>query len=286
LKKTTILIVAVVSIVVLIFLGAQYISSEDFTLENPYWNGIASLSAINAHPLYDISSLPNASASDTLLIISPQRNYTADESQKIAAFAQAGGRVVIMDDFGDANSLLSAMGSPITINQTPLCDYDSYYVNYSFPAAKDIVSSPETANVSQIVFNHPAALDVSGNSHLLASTTDHGWLDTNDNAALDGNERFGKYCLAAKADYGSGEIIVVSDPDLFINSMIDLGDNRAFMAGILPGTVWVDASHGRGVTPVGVVYYALKYDILAQAAILLLAIGCGIVYVKRREIFK
>ncbi len=280
-KKTTLLITAVAVILVLLFLGRMYFSEADFNLENPSWNGVSGLSA---KPLYDFSDLSGAGVSDTLLIMSPQQNYTAAESDKITTFMRNGGKVVVMDDFGQGNSLLRSINSPITFNTVPLCEYDNYYINHSFPIVKNFNPSRETLNVSQLVFNHPVSLNLSGDAYPLAMTANTAWLDVNGNSELDGNERMSTYTVAARADYGNGELLVVGDPDIFINSMVDQGDNKVFMSDVLTGNVWVDVSHGRGLTTAGAVYYALKYDVQAQIDVILLTFIFGIILAKRRDI--
>jgi hypothetical protein len=283
-KNTTLIITAVAIIVALVFIGRMYLSEADFSLDNPYWNGASGLSSANVKPLYAISDLSGVGATDTLLIMSPERDYTADESAKVAAFLRGGGKVVVMDDFGNASSLLDSINSPITINPVPLCEYDNYYINHSFPIVNNIIPSGYTANVSELVFNHPVSLNLSSDAYPLASTAETGWLDVNDNYRMDGSERLGSYSVVAMANYGSGELLVIGDPDIFINSMTDKGDNKIFMDNVLKGVVWMDVSHGRDVSPAGVVFYILKYDPGVQAALVVLVFALGLVYVKRRNI--
>ena len=93
------------------------------------------------------------------------------------AFLQQGGRVVVLDDFGTANSLLRSINSPITIQHTALCQDLDYYKKPSFPIVRGVKNSSLTVNVSELVFNHPAPLHVAGDAEVLASTTIMGWLD-------------------------------------------------------------------------------------------------------------
>jgi hypothetical protein len=90
--------------------------------------------------------------------------------------------------------------------------------------------------------------------------------------------------VAAIAQYGNGRLIVISDPDLCINSMLDLGDNRIFLSNILRGDIWIDVSHGRGLTPLGAVYYGVKYDPRVQISIVLLIFAGSYAYVCRRPL--
>lgn len=279
-KKTTLLVVIAAVAVLAIIMVRFYVTDDDFRLTNPSWNGLYGM-ARDAQPLYNMSGLADAGNGDTLMIIGPAANFTPGESSQVAQFLYRGGRVVVMDDFGKANSLLKNIGSPVTINPVPMCQYENYYINRSFPAITDIAASSYTVNVSKLVFNHPAVLNVPGNADVIASTSKDAWLDYNDNARLDTNERTGVYIVAARYNMGRGELIVVSDADVFINSMLDKGDNRLFLKGLSRGQVLVDVSHGSAVTPMGVVFYTLKYDILAQLAVLLLILVACISYIGR-----
>jgi hypothetical protein len=269
-KKTALLVAFVCLIAVVVLAARFYFSDGDFNMTNPAWNGISNI--IGARPLYGLSGLSGVSSADTLLIIGPAENYTYDESLQVSSFLRRGGSVVVMDDFGKANSMLRAIDSPISINPVPLCQYDNYYKNQTFPIISNIADTPYTKNVSTLVMNHPVALDVTGDAEIIASTSGYGWLDRNCNSMLDNGERAGTYPVAACSDYGNGELIVVSDPDLFINGMLDKGDNLVFMRGLLHGNVWADVSHGHSVSPLGRIYYPLRYDPVVQLAALALII--------------
>lgn len=283
-RKTTLLVTAVAIIILLVFAGRLYFSEADFILENPSWNGYSSVSGADLLPIYDIADLSGLGASDTLLVVSPTENYTQEESDMVYTFLQKGGTVIVMDDFGKANSLLEGIDSPITIYSEPLCEYENYYKNHTFPIVSNINPSDEMANVSKLTFNHPALLNVSGSAYTLAYTSSRAWIDYNDNGMLDGQEKLGTYTVVARADYGNGRLLVISDPDLFINSMINMEDNRVFMDNIFKGTVWIDVGHGRGLTPIGSVYYMIKYDLKVQISIILLLIAGGYAYLRRRDI--
>ena len=286
-KKTTIIIAAATVIILLALVGRMYFSVADFSIDNPSWNGLSSLPGINLQPLYDTANLSAFDATGTtLLIVSPTRNYTAGESATVASFLKRGGKVVVMDDFGKADSLLNDIGSPITIYPVPLCDYEDYYINHSFPVISSISPSPEMANVNELVLNYPASLNVSGSAFALARTSGYGWLDFNDSGQYDGVEPMGTYTVVAKANYGAGQLLVVSDPDIFTNGMLGLGDNSVFMDNILKGNVLFDASHGRSVTPAGVAYFAVKYDAVIQVIIILSLISGGFVFLQRHRIYK
>lgn len=276
-KKSTLLLVAVMLLVTAVVAARLYATDDDFGLTNPAWNGLSRMMGeAGARPIYSLSGLPDAAAGHTLLVVAPTAGYTPDEAALVAGFLDRGGVVVVLDDFGTADSLLSGIGSPVTIDPVPMCQYEGYHVNRSFPVVTGISPTPYTENVSTLVLNHPAVLDVSGSGEAIASTSRYAWLDGNDNARLDADEKLGSYPVAASCAMGAGTLVVVSDPDVLINGMLGMGDNAAFLRALSRGSVLVDASHGSPVTPLGSAYYLLKYDLPAQvAALLLLMLSCA-----------
>ena len=285
-KRKTLLIGLVVIAVLLIGAARLYFSNTDFGLDNPYWNGIDYLSTgVNAHPLYDVSGLPVIAGNTTLLVAGPQTNFTAAESGSVLSFLNRGGTVVVMDDFGDANSLLSGIDAPVQVRQVPICDLKDFYMNYSFPIISTFSPSPYFVNVSSIVLNYPASLNVSGSATVLATTSDTAWLDYNDNSKLDGNEKLGTYPVMAINNYSyGGRLIVISDPDILINSMLDKGDNKVFIANLLAGNVLVDVSHNGGVAPLDALYFDIKGQILVQLFLVAIVMACGLAFAWRRLI--
>ncbi len=286
-KTRTMLLSGLVVLIILLVIGRFYFSEEDYNLQNTDWNGLSHMaSAAHVTPLYNTAGLAAPGSGRTLLIASPENNFTEAESAQILAFLRSGGKVVVADDFGKADSLLNAIGSPITIDPVPLYQYENYYVNQTFPIVTNISSSPYTRNVRQIVLDHPASLNVTGDAQVIASSSDRAWRDYNGNLSLDSDEQMGTYPVVARSAYAGGELIVISDPDIFINSMLDKGDNSAFMSDVFTGPVMVDVSHGMGVTPMGSVYYVIKLNLWAQVLAMVLILCGFIAFVAREKILK
>lgn len=285
-KKTSILILVIAVFLLALVAGRFYLTQQDMGLSNPYWNGLYHLSG-DTRPLYDIGSLSGSGANTTLLVISPRSNYTVPECAAIESFMVRGGSVVVMDDYGNANSLLSGMGSPILLNQVPLCQDIDFYMRPSFPILKDIMPSPMTANVSSLVCDHPVSLSLTSNATPLASTTNFGWLDYNDNGLLDKNEPTGIYPVAAEARYGRGMLTVIGDPDILINSMQDKGDDSVLASNIpMSGVIYVDAAHGQSIPPLAQLYYLVKFNLVAQLACVLAIMLLAYLYYKRHDLYR
>jgi hypothetical protein len=281
--RTSTLVLAVACVVVLTLVaGTLLLSNVSFSLGNPRWDGISSV-ALNGRtvPIGDFGQLPQEAAGDTLLIIGPSAGYSEQDARDVASFLLNGGRALVMDDYGTANTLLDNISSPIRISPVPLCQDVDFYRSPALPLVGGIVCDRITGNVSVLAFNHPVPLNLSGDALPLAATSSKGWLDGNDNATMDDNETFGSYTLVARAGYGNGELIVAGDADLITNGLLKKGDNSVLLGNIMgSGTVFVDTGHGQQVPPLASLYYILKNDLPAQAlcvfAILAAAGACAL----------
>lgn len=260
------LLAAAVALAVLLVAARLLIAGDSFGLTNPSWDGISAVATGDrAVPLYGFSQLRQAAPGDTLLIVGPSAAYTAEDTAAVAGFMTNGGRAIVLDDYGTADTLLEGLHAPIAIEHVPLCQDVDYYRSPSLPVVKSIAGHSLTDNVSALAFNHPVPLRLSGDAAPLASTSSRAWLDTDDNSTIDGNETFGAFTVMARAGYGRGELIVAGDADLLVNGMLGKGDNGVLLGHIMEsGTVYVDAGHGQQVPPLARVYYLIKYSIAAQ----------------------
>jgi hypothetical protein len=279
------MLLAAAALAVLLVAGSFFLSAETLSPANPSWDGISSL-GLGARPLYDFSELQPGSGG-TLVIVGPSVNYTAGEAGLVSGFMLRGGRVVVMDDYGTANSLLRAMGSPVEIGRVPLCQDMDYYRRPALPVIEDIVDGGVTAGVRSLALNHPVALATSGDARALARTSGLGWLDPDDDGRIDGNETFGAYPVIAHYSYGNGELVVAGDADLLINGMLDRGDNGVLLSNILAGEpVYLDVAHGQRLPPLAGLYYTVKYNIGAQIICALAIVGAGCAFAARARLLK
>ena len=285
-RITRLIVLVAMVIVIILLIGRFNFSEADFSLYNPAWNGMTEFSGNSSvHLLYSISDLSGAGEKNTLLIVSPLSNFSEDESGHALSFMQRGGTIIVMDDFGMANTLLENISSPITLYQAPLCDDNYYYKRQSFPVINSISQMGLTSNVSELVLNHPATLNITGNATVMALTSPLGWVDSNANLMIDRDEVYGRYPVMARTSFGEGTLYVVSDPDIIVNIMIYKGNNSVFASNIMnSGTVYMDVSHGQKIPPLATVFYIIKYDLVAQLLCSLLIALIGYAMYKRTSI--
>jgi hypothetical protein len=286
-KTGTKILIGAVAVIALLIAVKLLLSDASFSPANPSWDGVSGMMAGTTRPLYGFDGLPMNGSGSTLLIVSPATNFTQDDAARTRDFLQQGGRVVVMDDFGTADSLLQGIGAQIAINHTPLCQDLEYYYRPAFPVVREIGDSSLTANVNQLTFNHPAPLEVSGDAEVLVRTTVMGWLDFDGRGTLNGNEKYDSSPLIAREVFGAGELFVVGDADLVINGMQDLGDDGVLARNLLrSGTTYLDVGHGQQVPPVAVLYYLIKYNLAAQLLLALFIFMLGYAYVLRGRTFR
>lgn len=262
-------------IAALLILGFLYLSNQSFSPANPSWDGISGITdAKNVRLLSGFDGLRQASQGDTLLLIGPTANFSMSDSRQVSDFMLRGGRLVLMDDYGTGNNLLTAIDMPVIIGRSPLCQDLDYYKRPALPIVRSSSGEGIMANVGSLALNHPTSLQITGTARVLARTSGKAWLDLDGNSLINGNETFASFPVMVSMDYGPGELIVVSDSDPLINSMLDLGDNSALLSNVLStdGTVFVDMSHGQSVPPLASLYFFIKDSAVAQAVTALILI--------------
>jgi hypothetical protein len=211
------------------FVLVMHLSADnlEFSRQNTGWNGTSSFFAdLDRHRTTDIADpreLAGYSPNTTLLIIAPRNHPTTQQLTAYRAFLDAGNTLILADDFGTGNEILSGIGSQVTILPGNLSSLDRRYADpYSVVAYKSPGESPLFLPES-IALNRPAALD-GGTPLMLTSVMS--WIDANGDTRLNRGEGMGTFPVMAAENRGRGHILVISDPSIFINSMYNQGDNE------------------------------------------------------------
>jgi len=236
------LIAASIIIILLIYL---YPPVEDFNLQNSFWNGLSRFSQeIKAQPVSQLSFLEEVLPSETVLyIIGPSTPFTPEEISQISHFLKKGGTTVIADDFGSADTLLSALGLKTRFSQSLMLD--PLFKDRASTLPRVIDMNPEWGGITSLIFNYPTVLQIdSSEAKVLASSSSFSFLDDNLNYRYDEAEFKGPFVVIARVDYGSGHIYLISDSSIFINSMLGKDDNKKLLSTISSkGQVLIVTSH-------------------------------------------
>ncbi|MEZ4366956.1 MAG: DUF4350 domain-containing protein [Kofleriaceae bacterium] len=191
----------------------------DYDPNSTDWNGLATLARL-AEGVAQLQVVPVATlewseldAADILLLLYPLRRL---DPSRLDAFIQAGGHVIVADDFGEASDALARLqlirGQPSAPRASRYHDGRSYA-----PIATARGDHPLTRDVGDVVTNHPAVI-----TRLEGATSVVG-ID-------DGT-------IVAAGERGTGRFVVVSDPSIFINRMLQFPGNLQLTINMLR---WLD----------------------------------------------
>jgi len=245
----TIALVIILAIVVWFFP-----SNDDFQAENPFWNGTKDIiwdgtedtsSIIPALPLASLSDLPSSPEGATLILI-PYLNLTTTELGELSSFVTQGGTLVLAYDYGHGNQVLEYLGLQVRFSGHSLLDPWVCHGNHWFPRIRHITASSITTNVESLLLNHATCLTGVENGDVLALSSVFSFLDLNDNESWDEVEPGGPLPVISHHNLGSGKIILISDPSIFINTMSQFENNLTFIqniAAVTASEVFIDQSH-------------------------------------------
>lgn len=218
--------------------------SDDFQPLNPYWNGLEEFFRITNAVVINSSLKGVIPEKSVLFVIGPSMNYSKSRIEELKTFVSSGGTLVLMDEVGFINSLLSSMGLDIYVDGHTMLDPVFYFRSWRVPKVVVVGGSSLAVGVDEILLNLPSALRVSGvGVRVLARSSSFSFLDLNNDLEYQVGEPVGPFVVGVEASYGSGRVIVFSDSSLFINGIIWLGDNYRLLKNIISDkTVFIDTS--------------------------------------------
>lgn len=250
-------------------------TTEDFSMFNSGWNGTSGLAVMTYRtgkfvPTFQVESTGADIAitqialtsidldprTGVLIIIGPSKEFTDAEGALVANFVGDGGRLVLADDFGTGNSLLSKMGATSRFSGDLVMDL-AFEKQPEFSVVFDIRPDPLMANITTLLFNHPSSISVNASTTTtMAYSSIASWRDSNGNRLRDPGEPGGPFPLIARERFGQGTIILLSDPSVLINGMRAYMDNDAFATNLVAeacrdrSEVFFDESHRSFFDPI------------------------------------
>ncbi len=265
----TVAVVAVAIALLSVSMVAPAISAtEDFSIFNSGWNGTSGL-AVMAYrtgklvPTFEVEStgteitvtqaalttIAPDPRTGALIILGPTKEFTDAEGKLVGDFVRDGGRLVLADDFGTGNSLLSKMGAGSRFSGQLVMDL-AFEKQPEFSVVFDIAPDPLMTNISTLLFNHPSSVTVNtSTTAVIARSSVASWRDVNGNRLQDPGEPMGPFPLVARERLGLGTILLLSDPSVLINGMMEYMDNDAFAENLVVEVcrerteVYFDESH-------------------------------------------
>ncbi|HSD87337.1 MAG TPA: DUF4350 domain-containing protein [Kofleriaceae bacterium] len=213
---------------------AQAPAAEELPDYDPHseaWNGMATWVGLAEGRGYNVDikgelNWDQLGANDILVLVYP---LVRVEPSDLSAFVQAGGNVVIADDFGESKDALATLGMLRAEVVTPQAT--KYQDGRVWAPIATPRSSHEIArDVDEVVTNHPAALKQIEGAEVV--------IGFEDSAVVVAGER------------GTGRFVAISDPSIFINRMMQYPGNVQLAVNIFD---WLDR-HGSGQRARNVVF--------------------------------
>jgi hypothetical protein len=168
---------------------------------------------------------------DGLLLLYPEKSLDVDELSK---FMRAGGRVVLLDDFGRGESLLRHFGMErVPVPRNPV---ESLRHNPQLALAEPASAHPVVADVNRVVTNHATGLSHPDLSPVLKI---RGANEGDVFIAVAG-------AVGEKPPAPQGRFLVVGDPSIVMNSMLRYAGNKSFARGLVRYAVENDSWGTRG----------------------------------------
>ncbi len=217
---------------------------EDFLVTNPYWNGLETFSKTVDLKVINIEHKMILPEKTILFLIGPSLNITRNQIETLREYVMNGGELVLMDETGIINALLSSLGLGISVDGNLMLDALFYHRGWKLPRITNIEEDKLTAEVESIVLDLPSVLRISDpRAKLIAYSSSFSFLDLNKDFKPSDDEPLGPFPVAAKVSYGKGVIMIFSDSSIFLNSIINLGDNLKLLQNMVKDrSVYLDIS--------------------------------------------
>jgi hypothetical protein len=254
-------------------------NNMEFSRYNTGWNGTSSffsdLDRNRVSYVYEPASLATDRPNSTLLIIAPQHHPTSRELSVYRSFMDRGNTIVLLDDFGTGNEILTGLGSRISILPGNLSSLDRRYSHsYMVVAYRQSENASAYRLPASMALDRPAAVE--GGSPLMLTSV-MSWIDANGDTRLNMIEDMGTFPVMVEEPMESGRIIVLSDPSILINAMYsqpENSDDRDLIRGILKsdGPVFIDQMNSRTADASGIseILHVIRTTIIIEICLLCL----------------
>jgi len=295
--------VAVVVLLVavnLALVGAMATSSAPYGPYNSVWDGADTLrAAAGESAAVDLATTTERygglSAERSLAVVLAPGDPTDEAAARVQSFVSRGGTLVVAGESPNATDpYLDAVGSSVRVDGRQLRDDQNNYRGPRLPVATNVSDHDLTEGVDSVTLNDGTALNASGGRSFdesdvtpLINSSTIAYLDSNGNGTFDAGEPFGSLPVATVEPEGEGHIVVVSDPSVFTNAMLDRDGNRAFLAALLDGReqVLLDYSQHTSLPPLVYALITVRTSSTLQLLVSALAFGAFGIYVNRERVF-
>lgn len=222
------------AVIHLFFSSTAEAAENDYSITNVDWNGLAIFHNIALEKGFQVDTtgmldFKELKPSTALVIIYPTASLPIGD---LTSFMEAGGMVVLADDFGKSSLFLKAFG--IKRRAMPDHHMDTKPEGWTESDTQDL--NPSIRNLYRGSFLHPMAKSNDG-SHTLAKGVEK--LVLNHPAVFE--SKFTsifflekpKHGVVLDLSVGKGRLTLISDPSVLINLMLRFPGNRRFASNLL-----------------------------------------------------
>ena len=241
-------LVVALSGVLMLSIAYYWPVQEPYHSLNYGWNGCSKIADTtqNTTLIFSYDKIPPERA--LLAIIGPGTEFSKSEGLAIQRFLESGGTVLLADDFGTGNGLLQRLGVAARFSGKPLADLLYYDRQWSFPLITDFSPSQVTTNITTIIMDSPSYIELGNSSQLtvLAMSSTFSFIDMNRGNQPAVNTTLNSYPVIASVSVAKGILVMISDPGIFVNEIVDLYDNMRLFRNLLAigeGSLFLDVAH-------------------------------------------
>ncbi len=195
--------------------------ADPFALGGTDWEGCSELVKLaraevgNDHVVVsDKLDLSLLKPEDAVLMLHPEKSVDAGE---LAKFMHAGGRVLLLDDFGKGDGLLRHFGMErVPLPENPA---ESLRKNPHLALAEPASALPVVADVQRVVTNHATGIKHPDLSPVLKVRS--------------ADPRVADVPVGVAGAVGKGRLLILADPSMVMNAMLRYAGNKALAKGIV-----------------------------------------------------
>ena len=202
-------------------------------------------------------------------VIAPDKSYDEADADRVRRFVEAGGTLVVLENFEPAgNQLLADVGATASVDGRLVRDELHHDRAPTMPVVTGVENHTATTGVEQLTLNYGSVVEP-GNATVLVRTSEFAYLLESEEAELEDDTELAAYPVATAEAVGDGTVVVVSDPSIVTNVMLERPDNAAFLAGLYAGTeqVLVDRSHTASPPPLTQAVLVFRGSSLLQVVV-------------------
>ena len=172
-----------------------------------------------------------------LFIIGVEQSYSEFEATALQEFMNQGGSIVLADDFGFGNTVISNFQSVgVSFFNKPLYDLRGWQPGDN-ASIVHLQATPSFGADRQyeLLWSQATALKTSQSAKVHAWSSLYSFVDLNENGKGDPDEVANKTgggiptIVEAKVGKNGGKLMIIADPSMFINDLLDDDDNWEFI---------------------------------------------------------